>query len=53
MVGAIARVDPTATVFVHRDRKWMVNVASFYDTEGDRVRRQAWVEELSSTLTGW
>ena len=31
--GAMARVDPDATAFAHRDRKIMVNVASFY--EGD------------------
>lgn len=52
MGGAISRVDPGETAFAHRGRKWMVNVASFYETEDDRPRREAWVNELFVTLTG-
>ena len=46
--GAMARIDPHATAFAHRDRRIMVNVASFYDGRrrsgaaggvGDRPRR--------------
>ena len=48
--GAMARVDPNATAFAHRDRRLMVNVASFYTGDrrsgaaggvGDRPRRCA------------
>lgn len=52
MGGAIARVDPAETAFAHRDREWMVNVASFYETEADYPRREAWVRGLFTTLTG-
>lgn len=52
MGGAIAQVDPEETAFAHRDRKWMVNVATFYESDADRPRRQRWVEELFESLTG-
>jgi FAD/FMN-containing dehydrogenase len=52
MSGAIARVDADATAFAHRDRAWMINVASFYETPDELARRQAWVEDLFSKLTG-
>lgn len=52
MGRAISRVDRAATAFAHRDRKWMVNVGSFYETETDRLPRQAWVEHHHAALTG-
>jgi len=52
MGGAISRVDNDATAFAHRNRAWMINVASFYEGPEDLPRRQAWVDELFSRLTG-
>lgn len=49
--GAMARIPKEATAFAHRDRKLMVNVASFYEGEADRPRRESWVENLSKRLT--
>ncbi len=48
--GAMARVDPDATAFAHRDRKIMVNVASFYEGDADKPRREAWVSDLAGAL---
>src|SRR5262245_7268926 len=50
--GAIARVPADATAYAHRARRIMVNVASFYDTEEDRPRRQKWVDDLWRSLAG-
>jgi hypothetical protein len=52
MGGAISRVGNDATAFAHRDREWMINVASFYETRDDLPRRRAWVDALFSNLTG-
>ena len=46
----MARVDPDATAFAHRDRKIMVNVASFYEGDADKPRREAWVNDLAGAL---
>jgi FAD/FMN-containing dehydrogenase len=48
--GAVAQVPADATAFAHRASRIMVNVAAFYDGPADRVRRQAWVDELSAAL---
>ena len=48
--GAMARVRPDATAFAHRDRKIMVNVASFYEGDDDKPRREAWVSDLAGAL---
>ena len=50
--GAIARVPTEATAFGHRDRAMMLNVASFYTDEEDRPRRETWVRDLWTRLTG-
>jgi hypothetical protein len=49
--GAATRVPADATAYAHRDRRIMVNVASFYVGEDDRPVREAWVEELSAALS--
>ncbi len=49
--GAMARVPNHATAFAHRDRKMMINVASFYEGPDDRPTREAWVEELAKALS--
>jgi FAD/FMN-containing dehydrogenase len=48
--AAVAQVPADATAFAHRASRIMVNVAAFYDGPADRVRRQAWVDELSAAL---
>ena len=48
--GAMARVPNDATAFAHRDRKLMVNVASFYEGPDDRPRREAWVSDFAEAL---
>jgi FAD/FMN-containing dehydrogenase len=52
MGGAISRVENDATAFAHRNRTWMINVASFYEAVDDLPLRKAWVDELFSRLTG-
>ena len=49
--GAMARVPNDATAFAHRDRKMMINVASFYEGPGDRPRREAWVSDFAEALS--
>jgi len=49
--GAMARVPNDATAFAHRDRKMMVNVATFYEGPEDRPRREAWVTEFARSLS--
>ena len=48
--GAIARVPVDATAFAHRASRIMVNVAAFYEGEGDKPRREAWVAEFGAAL---
>ena len=49
--GAMSRVSNDATAFAHRDRKMMVNVASFYEGPDDRARREAWVSDFATALS--
>ncbi len=48
--GAVSRVPNEATAYAHRHRRMMVNVASFYDGQEDRPRREAWVREVGAAL---
>jgi FAD/FMN-containing dehydrogenase len=50
--GACARVPNDATAFAHRDRRIMVNIACFYEGEEDKPRREAWVDEFATWLSG-
>jgi FAD/FMN-containing dehydrogenase len=49
--GAMARVPNQATAFAHRDRKMMINVASFYEGSDDRPRREVWVADFAKALS--
>jgi hypothetical protein len=49
--GAMARVPNDATAFAHRDRKMMINVASFYEGPDDRQRRETWVSDFAKSLS--
>ena len=49
--GAMARVPNDRTAFAHRDRKMMINVASFYEGPGDRPRREEWVSDFAEALS--
>jgi FAD/FMN-containing dehydrogenase len=48
--GAMARVPADATAFAHRDRGILASLAAFYDGEEDRVRKQAWLDELTAAV---
>jgi FAD/FMN-containing dehydrogenase len=48
--GAVARVPDEATAYAHRHRRIMVNIAAFYDGPEDKVRRQAWVDDLAAAI---
>jgi len=48
--GAIARVPADATAYAHRDRRIMVNVASFYEGPADKPRREDWVARFAESL---
>ncbi|HJQ77731.1 MAG TPA: FAD-binding oxidoreductase [Acidimicrobiia bacterium] len=49
--GAVSRIANDATAYAHRDRAMMVNVASFYEKDEERPRREAWVRGLFEELT--
>jgi FAD/FMN-containing dehydrogenase len=49
--GAMARIPNDATAFAHRDRKMMINVASFYEGPDDRGRREEWVSDFAKALS--
>jgi FAD/FMN-containing dehydrogenase len=48
--GAVARVANDATAYAHRDRRIMVNIASFYEGDADRAQRLAWVTDLAGAI---
>jgi FAD/FMN-containing dehydrogenase len=48
--GAMARVPVDATAFAHRQSRFMVNVASFYEGEADHAQRAAWVTDFWEAL---
>jgi FAD/FMN-containing dehydrogenase len=49
MGGAIGRVDPEATAFGHRRRRFMVTIAS--NDQPDLAQARAWVEDLAADLS--
>ena len=50
--GAVERVAPDATAFAHRSQPMLGVVVTFCETEAERPRRRAWVEELAGALRG-
>jgi hypothetical protein len=48
--GAMARVPNEATAFAHRDRRFMLTVASLYERGEDRLEQEAWVNDLMDDL---
>ena len=48
--GAMARVPAGATAFAHRSARVMAIVVSFYESDDDRAKRQAWVDDLSAGI---
>ena len=48
--GAAGRVPIDATAYAHRERRFMANVAAFYDGPADRDAKVAWVEGLARDL---
>jgi len=49
--GAMARVPTDATAFAHRSSRILAVLVNFHDkTPGDRLRRQAWVDEFAAAM---
>jgi FAD/FMN-containing dehydrogenase len=48
--GAMARVPNEETAFAHRDRRFMVNVASLYEQRDEAPEHEAWVNDLLGVL---
>jgi FAD/FMN-containing dehydrogenase len=48
--GAISRVPADATAYAHRDGRIMVNLAAFYQGDGDRGAKQAWLDDFAARL---
>jgi FAD/FMN-containing dehydrogenase len=48
--GAMARVSNDATAFAHRDRPFMLTVASLYERPEEREEQVAWVDGLMAEL---
>jgi FAD/FMN-containing dehydrogenase len=49
--GAIARVPADATAYAHRSSRIMVNIATFYEGDHDKAKRQAWVDDFVAAIT--
>ena len=48
--GAMARVPADATAYAHRSSRIMVNLAAFYEGEGDRAAKEAWVKDFAAAI---
>jgi FAD/FMN-containing dehydrogenase len=48
--GAVARVANDATAYAHRDRRFMVNVATLCKDIEEAAARRPWVEDFASAL---
>ena len=49
--GAYARVPVEATAYGHRKAPIMVNLAAFYTTPEDKLKREAWVDQFMADLS--
>ena len=49
--GAYARVPVDATAYGHRKAPIMVNLAAFYTTPEDKLKRETWVDRFMADLT--
>ena len=48
--GAYARVPSEATAYAHRAAPIMANLAAFWTTPEDRVKREAWIADFAGAL---
>jgi hypothetical protein len=48
--GAASRVPADATAYAHRSKAMLVNVAAFYQGEGERDARKAWATRFARAL---
>ena len=48
--GAMARVPADATAYAHRSSRIMVNLAAFYEGEGDRAAKEAWLRDFAAAI---
>jgi FAD/FMN-containing dehydrogenase len=49
--GATSRVPVDATAYAHRNSRIMVNLAAFYETDEEKLQRQAWLAEFSAAIS--
>jgi FAD/FMN-containing dehydrogenase len=49
--GAIARVATDATAYAHRKAPIMLNLAAFYTTPEEKLKRDAWIDGFVDALT--
>ena len=48
--GAMSRVDPAATAFAHRDRRFIVNIGAMYTDTAQAAEHDAWATATAATL---
>ncbi len=48
--GAASRVPVDATAYAHRNSRIMVNLAAFYETDEEKLQRQAWLAEFAAAI---
>jgi len=48
--GAMANIPDDATAFVHRQQRFMVNLASFYNGAEDKPVRETWLKDFTEAL---
>ena len=48
--GAMAEVPADATAFAHRERRFMVSVASLYEQRDERPEHEGWVRDLMEVI---
>ena len=48
--GAMARVPSDATAYAHRSSRIMVNLAAFYEGEGDKAAKEEWVADFAAAI---
>jgi FAD/FMN-containing dehydrogenase len=48
--GAMANIPDDATAFAHRQQRFMVNLASFYNGAEDKPVREAWLKDFTEAM---
>jgi hypothetical protein len=48
--GVMSRVSSDKTAYANRKQPIMANIAAFYETEDEKLERQKWIDDFSSSL---